>query len=351
MSGGLMAPVFGISARALHHRLQQPEPVLLLDVRCADSLAHQPFGIRSAVPVILKEGGPDLPDVDRDHEIVIYDSGDDETDSDQVTRWLSEAGYRRLWRLEGGLSAWRSANLPVWQVRFGTRHRGDLNWTPLRRMTPQRAVRAADDAAGFLRGMALPLRREVAVLRVGVIETTASPPPSDIALARTQQLMACVVSTAARHPAELHDFEGDGTALYFAEIGGVLRAAFELRQKLCAARRARSDVPLVRLSLDTSPMTLGHASPQATGLRCLIGSCIQTAERILKQAPPGGIVATARVVKVGQVAEPALIARFSRMPNRLHVRNAEQSLPVFLSLPDAAELEPAHVAPDPDAPV
>lgn len=351
MSSGPMAPVFRVSPRALLHRLQQPEPLLLLDVRRPDSLAEQPVGILRAVPVILKEGGPDLPDVNRDQEIVIYDGGDDETDGHQVAQWLTEAGYRRVWRLEGGLRAWRSANLPVWQVCFGARDRGDLNWTPLRRMTPVRAVRPADCPAGFLRGMTLPLRREVAVLRVGVIETTAAPPPAEAALARTQRLMACVASTTARHPAELHDFEGDGTALYFAEIGAALRAAFELRQILCAVRRAQPDAPLVRLSLDSAPMTLGHASPQAPGLRCLIGSCLPTAARILKQAPPGGIVVTARVVKLGQAVEPALVARFRRLPNRLHVRSAEQSLPVFLSLPDAAELEPTDAAWDPNAPV
>lgn len=342
MSGGPTAPVFGISPQALHHRLHQPEPLLLLDVRRPDSLAEQPCGIRGAVPVILKDGGPDLPDVDRDHEIVVYDGGDEPSESQQVTQWLAEAGYQRVWRLEGGLSAWRGANLPVWQVRFGARHRGDLNWTPLRRMTPVRALPSADDAAAFLRGMVLPLRREVAVLRIGVVETTTSPPAPDLALARTQQLMACVAAAAARHPAEPHDFEGDGTSLYFAEIGSALRAAFELRRELCAARRARPEALLVRLALDSAPMTLGLVGPQTRGLRCLIGSCLPTSARILKQAPPGGIVVTARVVKLGQAVEPALIARFSRMPNRVHVRSAEQGLPVFLSLPDSDELEPAN---------
>lgn len=340
------APIFEISPLALHHRLQQPEAMLLLDVRHADELQRQPTGIRGAVPVILKMGEADLPDVERDLEIVIYDSGHGGALSRQVARWLSDACYRRLWRLEGGLRAWQAANLPVWQIRFGARHRRDLHWTPLRRMEPAPSKRAAGDDTGFLRGVVLPLQREVAVLRIGVIETAATL-PREAKLAQTQRLMQCIAAAAAPHRAELHDFEGDGTTLYFAELGAALRAAFDARRGLCAMRVADARAPLARLSLDIAPMTLGYVGPLSPGTRCVIGTCTSTAARILKQAPPGGIIVTARVLHLGRSEAPDLVSRFSRMPNRLHVRSAEQSLPVFLSLPDAAELEPADDIHDP----
>lgn len=341
MSGSEVAPVFLLSPQGLDHRVQQPEPLLLLDVRRPDSLSRQPFGIRGAVPVILRSDGPDLPDMDRDLEIVVYGSDERDADSAQVAQWLAAAGYRHLWRLEGGLAAWQAANLPLWQVRFGTRHCEALHWTPLRRLTPRRSARPGIDAADFLRGLSLPLLREVAVLRVGVIETIAASWRGEVALAQAQRLMLCIASEASRHRAELHDFEGDGTTLYFADCGSALRAAFAIRRELCLARSADDSVPLVRLALDSAPLTLGHVGAEAPGLRCLIGPCVPTALRILKQAPPGGIVVTARVLKLGAETAPELGTRFKRMPNRLHVRNAEQSLPVFLSLPDPADIAAA----------
>lgn len=334
---GSASLIFVLSPQALHHRLRQPEPLLLLDVRRPDGLSQQPCGIRGAVPVILKDEGPDLPDVDRGLEIVIYHGTEGAADGRQIAQWLAGAGYRHLWLLDGGLAAWRAANLPVWQVRFGARRRRALNWTPLRRLASAPSP-PTSDAVDFLRGMSLPLLREVAVLRIGVIETTRSSLRGEAALAQVQRLMRCLASASNRHAAELHDFEGDGTTLYFVDMGTALRAAFDIRRELCAMRMIDAAVPIVRLALDSAPTTLGHVDPDAPTLRCLIGSCFSTTSRILKQAPPGGIVTTARVLKLGQAAEPELLARFKRLPNRLHVRSAEESLPVFLSLPDPSEM-------------
>lgn len=337
MSGGATTPFFALSPQALHHRLQQPEPLLLLDVRHPDGLSRQPYGIRGAVPVILKDEGPDLPDVDRGLEIVIYHGTEGDVDGRQIAQWLAGAGYRHLWLLDGGLDAWRAANLPVWQVRFGARQRRGLKWTPLRRLASA-PTPSTYDTTDFLRGMVLPLLREVTVLRIGVIETTASSWRGEVALAQVQRMMRCVLSAARQHAAEPHDFEGDGTTLYFADVGMALRAAFDIRGELCAMRMTEAAVPLVRLALDSAPTTLGHVGSEAPTLRCLIGPCSPTTARILKQAPPGGIVTTARVLKLGQAAEPELIKRFKRLPNRLHVRSAEESLPVFLSLPIPSEM-------------
>lgn len=353
MSADPTPPVFALSPPALQHRLRQPEPLLLLDVRRPDSLSQQPCGIPGAIPVILKSEGPDLPDVDRDLEIVLYGSDAQDTDSVQVAQWLAAARYRNLWRLEGGLAAWRDANLPVWQIRFGARHCESLHWTPLRRLAsrpnPRTSPRPGNDAAAFLRSVSLPPLREVAALRAGVIETTAASWRGQAALVQVQRLMHIVVCAAERHPAELHDFEGDGTTLYFADCGTALRAAFEIRRELCLARSTDDDAPLVRLALDSAPLSLGPVGPAAPTLRCLIGPCVPTALRILKQAPPGGIVATARVLKLGADTAPELSARFKRMPNRLHVRNAEQSLPVFLSLPEPEDIRgPDAISSTPD---
>jgi rhodanese-related sulfurtransferase/class 3 adenylate cyclase len=338
MTESSATPVFLLSPQGLHHRLQQAEPMLLLDVRRADNLSHQPTGIHGAIPVVLKEEGPDLPDVDRDLEIVIYGSDEQDADSDQVAQWLASAGYRNLWRLEGGFAGWRAANLPTWQVRFGARDRRALRWTPLRKLENTPRVSSTPDPAAFLRGLRLPTLREVTALRLSVIETAPSFWRDHAALDQVQRLMQRVVSVASRYPAEVHDFEGDGTTLYFASPEVALRAAFELRSELCATRVLDASVPLVRLALDSTRAMLCHVGPASPTLRCIIGLCFPTALRIIKQAPPGGIVTTARVLKLSDPVEPALCARFKRMPNRLHTRNAEQSLPVFLSLPDSSDL-------------
>lgn len=332
---------FEIAPEALWHRLQQPEPLLLLDVREPSSLGTYPHGIRGAIPIILKQADADVPDIHRGTEIVVYCLSDDGLDSRRVVHWLAGIGYHRLWRLDGGLKAWRKANYPTAQMLFGARARKQLRLTSLRKLSVEPSETfGRTEPPGFLSTANLPLQREVTVLCLGLVQTTKDALPAELALTQIQLLMRLVLDVAGRYSAEVRDFEGEETRLYFPDVGDALNAAFELRRTLCRDRLLSADIPLVRFAIDSARTVLGYACTAPRAVRCLIGTSISTAVRILKQAPPGGIAATERVIKLGRVSEPTLAARFARRPNRVHARPTEPMIPVFLSLPDHDDLSP-----------
>lgn len=335
-----------ISPEALLHRLERSEPLLLLDVRRPGSLQKDPFGISGAVPVILKESGPDLPDGDREQEIVVYCLCAGQASSTRVAQWLLAAGYRHMSVLEGGLPGWRDANLPVWQVVI----RPDLRWTPLRRLLPENET--SSDAQpliaerAFLAGVPLPARREMAVLFVDMVDSTRllfEHTPETV-LGLVQTFMQVVVEVAVQHCGDVHDFEGDGAMLYFSGVGEALPAAFELHRCLARARADQPLLPLARIALDAGPLVVGYVGTRDRRALCFIGPSINTAARILKQAPPGAIIATHGVIKQGRRSDPELVAQFSRMQNRLTLKGFDHSVAVYLSLPRNEDLSPPDAA-------
>ncbi len=335
MSFGRLTP------EALLHRLEQPEPpLLLLDVRRPGSLQKQPFGISGAVPVVLESAGPQLPDVDRKQEVVAYCLCAGQASSTRVAQWLIEAGYQRVSVLEGGLPAWRAANLPVWQVVA----RPDLRWTPLDRLVPSASSESAPPTLmaerAFLAGVSLPVRRDMAVLFVDMVNSTSllTTHPAEAVLRLVQVFMEVVVQVAVQHCGDVHDFEGDGAMLYFSDVADALPAAFALRRQLLHARAVHALLPPARIALDAGPLVIGHVGTRDRRGLCFIGPSINTAARILKQAPPGGIVATAGVIKKARRSVPECAEQFSRMPNRLYLKGFDLSLSVYLSLPAIEDL-------------
>lgn len=324
-----------LSPAALLDRLEKSRPLLLLDVRRPGSLQKQPFGISGAVPVVLGDSGPELPNVDREQEVVVYCLCAGQASSTRVAQWLVAAGYRQVSVLEGGLPAWREAKLPISQVVI----RSDLRWTPLHRLLPENEP--GSDASpliaqrAFLAGVTLPVRRDMAILFVDMVDSTRllSEHTAETVLALVQTFMQVVVEVAVQHCGDVHDFEGDGAMLYFAGVGEALPAAFALRRGLAKARSTQPLLPLARIALDTGPLVIGHVGTRDRRALCFIGPSINTAARILKQAPPGGIVATLGVIKQGRRSDPELVAQFTRMQNRLHLKGFDLSVSVYLSLP------------------
>ena len=97
-------------------------------------------------------------------------------------------------------------------------------------------------------------------------------------------------------------------------------------------------MPPARIALDAGPLVIGHVGTRERRGLCFIGPSINTAARILKQAPPGGIVATSGVIRQGRLSVPECAQPFSRMPNRLHLKGFDTSVSVYLSLPAVEDL-------------
>ncbi|WP_420466286.1 rhodanese-like domain-containing protein [Panacagrimonas sp.] len=329
-----------ISPDALLARLERPEPLLLLDVRRPGSLQKQPFGISGAIPVVLKAVGTELPDIEREREIAVYCLCAGQASSTRVAQWLIEAGYRRVSVLEGGLPAWRAANLPIWQVVMSP----DLRWTPLESLLPAGREQGTSGTLiaerAFLSGVPLPTRRDMAVLFVDMVNSTSlvTTRPAEVVLALVQAFMEIVVQVAVQHCGDVHDFEGDGAMLYFSDVADALPAALALRRQLLHARALNALMPPARIALDAGPLVIGHVGTRERRGLCFIGPSINTAARILKQAPPGGIVATSGVIRQGRLSVPECAQPFSRMPNRLHLKGFDTSVSVYLSLPAVEDL-------------
>ena len=79
---------------------------------------------------------------------------------------------------------------------------------------------------------------------------------------------------------------------------------------------------------------LGAGVEHARRTLSFIGHCVNTAARILKLAPPGGIVATHRVVDDAARSDPDLAARFAEQPERQWLKGLSEPVRVFVAVED-----------------
>lgn len=327
-----------ISPADLKRRLDAGEPLLLLDVRRSEALVRNPMGIASAVPILLDEAEPGVPDLPRETEMLAYCLCSGQASSTRVALWLAQAGYRNVWVLDGGLPAWQAADLPT--VPISMNARGEVGrWLGVRKLSaaPAQAGTGLIAESAFLAGMNLPVKREMAVLFVDMVNSTellfAHTPERVLAL--VQAFMEVVVDVAVQHCGDVHDFEGDGAMLYFAGPGEAVPAAFNLRSALAARRHELADLPQVRLALDSGPLVVGYVGSRERRGLSFIGPSINTAARILKLAPPGGIVATDSIVRHARRTDPDLAMRFREIPERQHLKGFAAPVAIHVAQPEA----------------
>jgi class 3 adenylate cyclase len=228
--------------------------------------------------------------------------------------------------LTGGLGAWIEAGFSTQPVR-GVESAPQGAWKELsleRLLRPPSAQSAADRESlflpriagqAFLEGRELPLKQEMVALFVDMAGSTRlvldrSP---EAVLDIMQAFMGVVIDVGAYHCGDVHDFEGDGALLYFEGPGEAVPAAFRLRDELLARRERLPELPLPRLSLDGGPVVIGIVGTRFRRTVSLVGPSIHVAARILKLAPPGGIIATQGIVAHAQKANPSLARQFSPM--------------------------------------
>jgi len=259
-----------------------------------------------------------------------------------VAQWLVTDGYSDVAVLAGGLPAWQEASLPVAPVEFAAQAR--MPWKPLPSEALAPGTPAVPDApsvndaflprlAGqnFLVGQALPLKRHMAVLFVDMVDSTPLlwRYSAEEVLGLVQAFMEVVVDVGVYHCGDVHDFQGDGALLYFEGPGEAVPAAFQLRDALLAKRRELPLLPLARLALDVGPLVIGIVGTRFRRSVSLVGPSINVAARILKLAPPGGIIATQAVVQHATRTDPDLAAQFVSLPEPQHLKGVEDG-PVTL---------------------
>lgn len=323
--------------RLTPQQLQQriaAQPPLLLDVRRSEAFKRNAAGIAGAIPVFLDDPTPHIPDLPRTTPIAVYCLCSGQASSTRVALWLQAAGYTDVTILEGGLPAWQDACLPLAAVAFDARER-IAHWIPGHAETPTGDGRLIAEQA-FLAGVELPARREMAVLFVDMVDSTRllfSRSPEEV-LRLVQAFMEIVVDVAVQHCGDVHDFEGDGAMLYFAGPGEAVPAAFNLRKALSARRHCHPDLPQARFALDTGPLIAGYIGSRGRRSLSFIGPSVNTAARILKLAPPDGIIATDAVLRHASRTDPDLAGQFRPMPEKQSLQGFDTAVTVYIAAPE-----------------
>lgn len=321
-----------VSVHELTAALHGPVPPLLLDARRSESLKRKPRGIPSAFAVLLDEPTLRIPRRSADRPIVVYCLCSGQASSTRVALTLLDAGYDNVGVLEGGLPRWESMGLPL--APLSVAPRDSVAVDP--RREPGDAQHLIAERT-FLAGVDQPVRRDMAVLFVDMVDSTElvfSRSPEDV-LRLVQSFMEEVVGVAVTHCGDVHDFEGDGAMLYFAGVGEALPAAFDLQRTLGERRRLVPDLPQARIALDAGPLVVGYVGTRARRGLSFVGPSVNTAARILKLAPPGGIVATYQVVTAAMGTDPDLVSRLMPLPEQQQLKGIAEPVTVFVSAPEA----------------
>jgi class 3 adenylate cyclase len=339
------APIFRrIGPQALHEALGSEATPLVVDVRRRAAFESLRQRLPGAVPLLLDAEPLLIPDVARERPIVAYCLCSGEASSSRVAQWLLLEGYRDVAVLVGGLQAWLDAGHAA-EASDLTRDARAVSWAPFaERPAPLASALplSADSAflprlAGqsFLLGRSLPLQAEMVSMFVDMVDSTGlifSRTPEQV-LALVQAFMEIVVDVGAHHCGDVHDFEGDGAFLYFEGPGEAVPAAFRLRERLLARRASVPGLPLPRISLDRGPVVIGIVGTRFRQAVSLVGPSVHLAARILKLAPPGGIVATESVIEVARRTDPGLADRFEPLHERPRIPDSVGPVSLWLAAP------------------
>lgn len=241
--------------------------------------------------------------------------------------------------LRDGLEAWERAGLPTVAIDPDER----AGAAPGRPASEGLAASGASHTYAFLPGLveryagqqALPLRRELTVLFVDIAGSTplvVGLPPEE-ALALVQRFMGVVTDAALAYCGDVKDYEGDGALLYFESVLEAAQAALAIREALARQPQGQGPVLRARQSLDVGDVVIGVIGTPLRRSVALIGPSINLAARLLKQIPPGGIVATEAVVERLRQQGPEIARRFRLFAERLALEGFEREVVTAYSLP------------------
>lgn len=169
------------------------------------------------------------------------------------------------------------------------------------------------------------------MLFVDLADSTAAvvnQPPEE-ALAQVQSFMQIVTDVAIAYCGDVKDYEGDGALLYFESVTEATQAAFAIREALAR----RTDGLQARFSLNVGHVIIGVIGTALRRSVALIGPSINLAARLLKQIPPGDIIATAMVIERLRQETPELAQQFQLWNERLELKGFHNELVTAFHVP------------------
>lgn len=250
--------------------------------------------------------------------------------------------------MRGGLQAWQEAGYPTVAVQPDQQTTGSAVATPLSSLShpaqqAEKQVAPSLHPHTFLSGLVgsylsqpgPPVRKELTVLFVDIADSTAVVlhQPPEVALALVQSFMAVVTEIALAYCGDVKDYEGDGALLYFESVSEATRAALAIRAALRHTSPERPQPLHARLSLNVGDVIIGVIGTALRRSVAVIGPSINLAARLLKQIPPGGIIATAAVVEQLWREAPTLATHFQLWNERLELKGFHDEVVTAFHIP------------------
>jgi class 3 adenylate cyclase len=181
----------------------------------------------------------------------------------------------------------------------------------------------------------VPARKELTVLFVDIADSTATVvnQPAEVALAQVQKFMEVVTDIALAYCGDVKDYEGDGALLYFESVTEATQAALAIRDKLARMQTEKAEPLQARFSLNVGSVIIGVIGTALRRSVALIGPSINLAARLLKQIPPGGIIATDTMVERLRQETPDLAQQFRLWNERLELKGFRNELITAFHIP------------------
>lgn len=181
-----------------------------------------------------------------------------------------------------------------------------------------------------------PIRKELTVLFVDIADSTVNVvnQTPETTLAQVQSFMQIVTDIALAYCGDVKDYEGDGALLYFESVTEATQAAIAIREALARTiPDSTTGVLRARFSLSVGSVVIGVIGTTLRRSVALIGPSINLAARLLKEIPPGGIIATAAVVERLQQEAPELVKQFHLWNDNLVLKGFRNELVTAFHIP------------------
>jgi class 3 adenylate cyclase len=260
---------------------------------------------------------------------------------------LQAEGFTSVYALRNGLLAWEEAGYPVVPLTNEQSVIVDVdagvnktNGTTNEFSAAQVTVHAHTFLPGLVSTYAAqqgPTRKELPVLFVDIAESTVTVvnQAPEAVLTQVQTFMQVVTDIAIAYCGDVKDYEGDGALLYFESTAEATRAALAIREALARIQASNSGVLQARFSLNVGDVIIGVIGTALRRSVALIGPSINLAARLLKQIPPGGIIATATVVDRLRHEAPDLAHRFQLWNEHLELKGFHNELVTAFHIPQS----------------
>jgi class 3 adenylate cyclase len=258
---------------------------------------------------------------------------------------LKAEGFESAFALQGGLLAWEQAGYATVPIKTeqdpapepeseiaSANGTSDIGVSPA---TAHAHTFLPGLVGNYLAQQELPLRKELTVLFVDIADSTATVvhQPPEVALALVQGFMEVVTNIALAYCGDVKDYEGDGALLYFESVTEATQAALAIRDALARTQTLHSASLQARFSLNVGSVVIGVIGTALRRSVALIGPSINLAARLLKQVPPGGIIATATVVERLREEAPDLAQQFQLWNARLELKGFHNELVTAFHVP------------------